>query len=45
MDAYLSYHKEWEDNKEDEYHEPYIDGDGTTYFVSGYDYKDIWQIY
>lgn len=45
MDAYLSYHKEWEDNKEDEYHEPYIDGDGMTYFVSGYDYKDIWQVY
>ena len=45
MDAYMSYHKEWEDNKEDEYHEPYIDGDDTTYFVSGYDYKDIWQVY
>ncbi len=44
-DAYLSYHEEWEYNKEDEDHEPYIDRDDTTYFVSGYDYKDIWQVY
>lgn len=44
-DAYLSYHKEWEDNKEDEDREPYMEEDGTTCFVSGYDYKDIWQIY
>lgn len=45
MDEYLSYHKEWEDDKEDEDHEPYIDEDDTTCFVSGYDYKDIWQVY
>ena len=43
--AYSIYHKEWEDNKEDECHEPYMDGDDTTCFICGYDYKDIWQIY
>ena len=40
--AYLNYYKTY---KEDEDREPHVDGDDTTMFVVGYDYKDIWQIY
>lgn len=43
--TYWDYYKTWKDDNEDEDHEPYIDGDDTTCFVSGYDYKDIWQVY
>lgn len=43
--AYWDYYKIWKDDNEDEDREPYVDGDDTTMFVVGYDYKDTWQIY
>lgn len=43
--AYWNYYKTWTEDKEDEDREPYVDGDDTTMFVVGYDYKDAWQIY
>ena len=43
--AYWDYYKTWTEDKEDEDHEPHTDGDDTTMFVVGYDYKDTWQIY
>lgn len=43
--AYWDYYKTWTEDKEDEDREPHVDGDDTTMFVVGHDYKDIWQIY
>ena len=43
--AYWDYYKTWTEDKEDEDHEPHVDGNDTTMFVVGYDYKDTWQIY
>ena len=37
--TYWDYSKTWKDR------EPHVDGDDTTMFVVGYDYKDTWQIY
>lgn len=43
--TYWDYYKTWKDDNEDEDRKPYVDGDDTTMFVVGYDYKDTWQIY
>lgn len=43
--TYWDYYKTWKDDNEDEDREPHVDGDDTTMFVVGYDYKDTWQIY
>lgn len=43
--TYWDYYKTWKDDNEDEDREPLVDGDDTTMFVVGYDYKDTWQIY
>lgn len=43
--TYWNYYKTWKDDNEDEDRKPYVDGDDTTMFVVGYDYKDTWQIY
>lgn len=43
--TYWDYYKTWKDDNEDEDRKPYVDGDNTTMFVVGYDYKDTWQIY
>ena len=43
--SYWNYYREWKDNKGDGNCEPSVDGDDTTMFVVGYDYKDAWQIY
>lgn len=43
--TYWNYYKTWKDDNEDEDREPHVDGDDTTMFVVGYDYKDTWQIY
>jgi hypothetical protein len=43
--TYWDYYKTWKDDNEDEDREPRVDGDDTTMFVVGYDYKDTWQIY
>lgn len=43
--AYWNYYKTWKDDNEEEDREPHADGDDTTMFVVGYDYKDTWQIY
>ena len=42
---YWNYYKTWKDDNEDEDREPHVDGNDTTMFVVGYDYKDTWQIY
>lgn len=43
--TYWDYYKAWKDDNEAEDREPHVDGDDTTMFVVGYDYKDTWQIY